>query len=109
MGAFYSYPPYYLGNQKTPEAFVLVNYSGGGYFQYCVKLEEMLEAKFPGKYLLVCYPDAGATGRFEVTLFKSLDDLNQETNGTKVHSKAESKKFPNYDENDTFMQTMDKY
>ena len=103
MGAFYSYPPYYLGNQKTPEAFVLVNYCGGGYFQYCVKLEEMLEVKFPGKYLLVCYPDAEETRRFEVTLFKSLYDLKSKSNGIQVHSKAEKKRFPNYDENNTFM------
>ncbi len=63
----------------------------------------MLEAKFPGKYQLVCYPDTEETRKFEVTLFKSLYDLNSKVNGIEVHSKAEKKRFPNYDKNNTFM------
>ena len=34
------------------------------------------------------------TGRFEVTVFKSEDDLRNEVNGTVLHSKKETKKFP---------------
>ena len=109
MGGFFSYPPYYLGNQKNPQAYVLVNYCGGGYFSNCVLLEEKLEARFPGKFQLVCYPDAEETGRFEVTLFKSLNDLNLKMNGLEVHSKAETKRLPSFDENNTFMQIMKKF
>ena len=72
-------------------------------------LEEKLEARFPGKFQLVCYPDAEETGRFEVTLFKSLYDLNLKTNGLEAHSKAETKRLPSFDENNTFMQIMKKF
>ena len=38
------------------------------------------------------------TGRFEVTVFKTADDMKNQVNGTLLHSKKNTKKFP-WDEN----------
>ena len=55
-----------------------------------------VEAKYPNVYLYHLVPDASTTGRFEVTLFKSLDALNEEKAGIVLHSKRQTNAFPDY-------------
>ena len=72
-----------------------INYCGGwGYWKYCEQLIAATEKLAPQKYVFKCASDTGTTGRFEVTVYKTKEDLESGTNGTLLHSKATSKKFP---------------
>ena len=65
---------------------------------YCDDLDRELASKIPNKFLILSRSDPEMTGRFEITLFKSLDDLKAESNGKLVHSKDQSGEFPDYSE-----------
>ena len=48
----------------------------------------------PNGYYYKLMRDEGITGRFEVTVYESLEDLESDTNGVLMHSKENSKGFP---------------
>ena len=53
-----------------------------------------VEKLVPNAYQYRCDRDPGLTGRFEVTVYKTAEDLENQTNGTLLHSKDETKQFP---------------
>ena len=53
-----------------------------------------VEDRFPDKIMYELQPDMGTTGRFEVTLFATKQDLEARENGTLIWSKASSGMFP---------------
>ena len=74
---------------------MLVNYCGGwGYYKWVKQLKSEVEIRVPNAYAYQFERDSGLTGRFEVTVFKSADDLKNQVNGTLLHSKKNTKKFP---------------
>ena len=56
--------------------------------KYCNKLNEEISNKLQNKFAIVCRSDPKRTGRFEVTLFRTKDDITSESNGKLAHSKA---------------------
>ena len=46
------------------------------------------------KYQYLLDRDPQTTGNFEITLYKSADDMNNKINGQLIHSKKATKKFP---------------
>ena len=48
------------------------------------------------KYKVICRPDEGRTGRFEINFYKNEEDLKLESNGLLLHSKKETGKYPDY-------------
>ena len=99
-----------LGNQTNPKGFILVNYCGGwGYIEYCADLDRELASKIPNKFLILSRSDPEMTGRFEITLFKTLDDLKTERNGKLFHSKDKSGEFPDYSEDSQFINELKNY
>ena len=74
---------------------MLVNYCGGwGYYKWVKQLKSEVEIRVPNAYAYQFERDKGMTGRFEVTVFPTADDLKNQTNGTVLHSKKNTKKFP---------------
>ena len=55
---------------------------------------EDIEKLVPNTYQFKCYRDPKTSGRFEVTVFNTAEDLEKDQNGTVLHSKAASGKFP---------------
>ena len=83
------------GNRTNPSAYILLEYCGGwGYGSKVLKVKQEINANAPNQYQFHCKPDEGTTGRFEITYFKTLADLNAKQNGTLFHSKKASGKFP---------------
>ncbi len=56
--------------------------------KYCNKLNEEISNKLQNKFAIVCRSDPKRTGRFEVTLFRTKEDITSESNGKLAHSKA---------------------
>ena len=48
----------------------------------------------PNGYYYKLMRDEGITGRFEVTVYNSKEDLESDTNGVLMHSKENTKGFP---------------
>ena len=55
---------------------------------------KQIESQVPKAYLYKLEQDAGVTGRFEVTVFQSREDLEANKNGELIHSKKQSGRFP---------------
>ena len=60
----------------------------------------------PNKFAYYLRKDDKLTGNFEVTLFKSEDDLDDNKNGVLIHSKAKTKEFPFTKDYDKFLKTV---
>ena len=69
------------------------------------EVEKLVQNKFA--YYL--FKDSTMTGNFEVTLFKSKDDLEDDKNGVLIHSKAKSKAFPFNHEWDKFTKKLTEF
>ena len=66
----------FAGNMTDPEAFLLIEFWGSwGYHLHCEKMIKAVEAIVPGKYQYHMIRDTEVSGRFEVTLYKSLTDI----------------------------------
>ena len=74
--------------------------------KYCDKLNEELTNKVQNKFAIICRSDPKRSGRFEVTLFRTHENLLSETNGKLIHSKASTGGFPDYSENSSFMKEL---
>ena len=91
------------GNTEAPRGVMMIEYCGGwGYWSYCKQLMNDIEKAVPNMYEYHCISDDGVTGRFEVTIFRSVDDFNNRKNGQQIYSKAKSGSLPfsskNYDQ-----------
>ena len=64
----------------------------------CKKLIQLADELAPSKYHIQLLRDEGLTGRFEVTLYKTEADMVSEINGTVIHSKEKTGKWPWDDE-----------
>ena len=65
---------------------------------HCKQLMETVEKLVPNCYKYQTVRDPKTSGRFEVTVYKTADDLEKNKNGTLLHSKKDTGKFPKDDE-----------
>ena len=89
---------------------MLVNYCGGwGYYKWVKQLKSEVEIRVPNTYAYQFERDKGMTGRFEVTVYPTSEDLKSQTNGTVLHSKKSTKKFPWDVDAETFYENIKKH
>ena len=63
----------------------------------CRWLMDETEKLAPSRYLYECVRDPGKSGRFEITVFKSEQEMENSHNGLLLHSKNQTGNFPTLD------------
>ncbi len=72
-----------------------IQYCGGwGYLKYAKELIQEVEKNVANKYQYFLEKDAGQTGNFEITIYKSADNMKNNVDGQLIHSKKTTRKFP---------------
>ena len=95
---------------SEPKAYLKIEYCGGwGYGSKVVKLYEAIEKVHPNMVEYRNVKDKGMTGRFEVTVYKTVEHLESDVKGKLIHSKKESGKFPFDDNMEKFMPELEEY
>ena len=87
----------YEGNLKNPKGFMKFEYTGGWDHKSKNKAKDIMRAieiLAPDKYQFIRAKDVEKNGRFDVTLYKTKKDMENETNGTLIHSKKGHLDFP---------------
>ena len=79
------------------------------YMKDCKELIELTESLAPSQYQIQLLRDEGLTSRFEVTVYKTKDDMEQDVKGTVLHSKAETNVFPKDHKFEEFQQNLKSY
>ena len=60
----------------------------------CKEVMNNIETQLPNAYCYKLMRDPGVTGRFEVTVYATKEDLESGQNGELMHSKQNTKTFP---------------
>ena len=72
-----------------------IQYCGGwGYLKYAKDVIQEVEKNAANKCQYLLERDEGTTGNFEITIYKSADNMKNNVNGQLIHSKKETRKFP---------------